>query len=210
MPVSYRPNLNSRVHVIVDVIIFQHSMAIVIEVDPDLWKQTHTRHESNSFIPACRLITLERHRIFLSPHRLREVLPASRCVSCSSSGLVCCPLSPTLLPACCYTPRSPLWRLVLFRAAEHKAAVPHRSLSVSYIIGKYHHDLGSKLYKYISPWSDSPHIFHHVGHRGSCCVWQWDNCLSWFEFLPGHCRRCHFLRWGLCRRQIYKHHPGCR
>lgn len=36
MSVSYRPNLNSRVHVIVDVIIFQNSMAIVIEVDPDL------------------------------------------------------------------------------------------------------------------------------------------------------------------------------
>ena len=36
MSVSYRPNLNSRVHVIVDVIIFQHSVAIVIEVNADL------------------------------------------------------------------------------------------------------------------------------------------------------------------------------
>lgn len=36
MSVLYRPNLNSRVHVIVDVIIFQHTMAIVIEVDPNL------------------------------------------------------------------------------------------------------------------------------------------------------------------------------
>lgn len=35
-PLSYRPNLNSRVHVIIDVVIFQHTMAIVIEVDPDL------------------------------------------------------------------------------------------------------------------------------------------------------------------------------
>lgn len=40
MWVFYRPNLNSRVHVIVDVIIFQHTMAIVIEVDPNLWKHT--------------------------------------------------------------------------------------------------------------------------------------------------------------------------
>lgn len=40
MSVLYRPNLNSRVHVIVDVIIFQHTMAIVIEVDPNLWKHT--------------------------------------------------------------------------------------------------------------------------------------------------------------------------
>lgn len=45
MSASYRPNLNSRVHVIVDVIIFQHAMAIVIEVDPDLWK-THTHSRS--------------------------------------------------------------------------------------------------------------------------------------------------------------------
>lgn len=34
--VFHRPYLNSRVHVIVDVVIFQHTMAIVIEVDPDL------------------------------------------------------------------------------------------------------------------------------------------------------------------------------
>lgn len=34
--VFHRPYLNSRVHMIVDVVIFQHSMAIVIEVDPDL------------------------------------------------------------------------------------------------------------------------------------------------------------------------------
>lgn len=30
------PDLNSRVHVIVDVIVFQHTVAIVIEVDPNL------------------------------------------------------------------------------------------------------------------------------------------------------------------------------
>lgn len=32
------PYLDSRVHVIVDIIVFQHSMAIVIEVDPNLLK----------------------------------------------------------------------------------------------------------------------------------------------------------------------------
>lgn len=35
---SHQPYLNSRVHVIVDVIVFQHTMAIVIEVDPNLFK----------------------------------------------------------------------------------------------------------------------------------------------------------------------------
>lgn len=34
----HKPNLNSRVHVIVDIIVFQHAMAIVIEVDPNLFK----------------------------------------------------------------------------------------------------------------------------------------------------------------------------
>lgn len=49
------------------------------------------------------------------------ILPASRCVSCSSSVLACCPLLPTLPPVCYCTLRSPLWRLVLFRAAWYKA-----------------------------------------------------------------------------------------
>lgn len=49
------------------------------------------------------------------------IVPASRCVSCSSSALACCRLWPTLLPACYCTPRSPRWRLVLFRAAWHGA-----------------------------------------------------------------------------------------
>lgn len=34
----HKPNLNSRVHVIVDIIVFQHTMAIVIEVDHNLFK----------------------------------------------------------------------------------------------------------------------------------------------------------------------------
>lgn len=124
---SYRPNLNSRVHVIVDVIIFQHSVAIVIEVDPDLWRHTHTLVHSWLWV---YYIVMSSDSSLSSPMCVcvkPKILPASHCVSCSSSGLVCCLLSPTLLPACCCTPRSPLWRLVLFHAVEHKFTIPHRS-----------------------------------------------------------------------------------
>ncbi len=36
--IFHAPDLNSRVHVIVDIIVFQHTMAIVIEVHPNLSK----------------------------------------------------------------------------------------------------------------------------------------------------------------------------
>lgn len=36
--IFHKPDLNSRVHVIVDVIVFQHTVTIVIEVDTNLFK----------------------------------------------------------------------------------------------------------------------------------------------------------------------------
>lgn len=36
--IFHKPNLNSRVHVIVDVVVFQHTVTIVIEVDANLFK----------------------------------------------------------------------------------------------------------------------------------------------------------------------------
>lgn len=36
--IFHKPNLDSRVHVIVDIIVFQHAVAIVIEVHSNLFK----------------------------------------------------------------------------------------------------------------------------------------------------------------------------
>lgn len=49
--IFHKPNLNSRVHVIVDIIVFQHAMTIVIEVDPNLFKQ----QRNFTFIPGINM-----------------------------------------------------------------------------------------------------------------------------------------------------------
>lgn len=36
------PDLNTRVHVVVDVVVFQHTVSVVIEIDTDLQRNTHT------------------------------------------------------------------------------------------------------------------------------------------------------------------------
>lgn len=36
------PYLNTRVHVVVDVVVFQHAVSVVIEIDTDLQRNTYT------------------------------------------------------------------------------------------------------------------------------------------------------------------------
>lgn len=122
------PYLDSRVHVIVDIIVFQHSMAIVIEVNPDLLNETteetykqneehvdgncsrlspHVGFSSIDMLAVCYRTCFPLCILFLLSTGVLPVVthtPASVLLYTSFSSITPCPFS------CCVTRSQTLYR----------------------------------------------------------------------------------------------------
>ncbi len=99
------PDLDSRVHVIVDIIIFQYSMSVVIKIHSNLFRD----------ITILGGVKARSYRT-----KFWSSKPVFRCVSCSSWVPVCFLWSPTLRPECYCTPHFPLLHPGPFHATNRK------------------------------------------------------------------------------------------
>lgn len=51
------PDLNTRVHVVVDVVVFQHAVSVVIEIDTDLQTRTHKKTNKHTVTAPASQVT---------------------------------------------------------------------------------------------------------------------------------------------------------